>query len=54
VEDEGVVNEQKGNAVEGAGDKEGCGAASCLFFRSRYYLRRAMRRASGEGAATPE
>jgi hypothetical protein len=31
VEDEGVVNERKGDAVEGAGDEEGCVAASCLF-----------------------
>jgi hypothetical protein len=52
VEDEGVVNERKGDA-EGAGDEEGRVAASCMFFHSRYYLRSA-RRASGEGAETQE
>jgi hypothetical protein len=47
VEDEGVVYERKGDGVEGAGDEEGRVA-------SRYYVRSAKRRASGEGAGTQE
>jgi hypothetical protein len=53
MEEEGVVNDRKGIAVEDMGDEEGCVAASCLFFHSRYYWRSA-RRASGEDARTRE